>query len=405
MLERFYDGPFTAPIPTGAAAPAPDLVAEIAVLPQVLATPEPQVPALRDWSYRWNESLAEWGGRFSHWVDWTDADTALVASALNPQVEQLVDGLIERWAWIWPDVAAQVLPAAEPRFVSTLTELCARDPRYRNKRDAFGRNWLDTALHEGLFEHFRRRRQWPAPTAHSCRICGRIFPPETLSHWMRQYGSTRYCSSCCCRARGGFRGGSPEMLRAAIRAATNALGFIPAQAISATADLNGLEDQSRDRAFGAMVCLPDPDDAAVTLGITGRAGRWLAILQASGVVGDAWRPSKGTMCFARDGHACRSLGERSLDDFMSSRGLRHEPEPYWPVHAALNPGGMLRADWRLEDGTLVEYAGLMETPSYAERIAMKQRLAMETGHRLLIIAPPDLARLVDVFAPWLPSRR
>lgn len=360
---------------------------------------------LRDWSYRWNESLAEWGGRFSHWVEWTDVDTALVASALNSKVEAMVDALIEHWAWIWPDVAAQVVPAREPPFVATLTELYARDRRYRRKQDAFRQNWLDTALHEGLFEHFRRSRQWPSPTAQSCRVCGRIFPPETLSHWMRQYGPPRYCASCCCRARTGFRGTSADTVRSAVQAATNALGFIPAQGISATADLNGLEHRTRDRTLAAMVCLPDPDDAAATLGITGRSGRWLAVLQASGVVGDAWRPSKGTMCFATDGHACRSLGERSVDDFMSSRGLHHEPEPHWPFHATLNPQGALRADWRLQDGTLVEYTGLMETASYAEGVAKKVRLATDTGHRLLLIAPPDLARLEDAFAPWLPLRR
>ena len=87
---------------------------------------------------------------------------------------------------------------------------------------------------------------------------------------------------------------------------------------------------------------------------------------------------------------------------MSRRGLHHEPEPHWPVHSVLNPRGTLRADWRLQDGTFVEYTGLLETPSYAEGVAKKVRLATEIGHRLLIIAPPDLARLEDVFAPWLP---
>ena len=185
--------------------PASDLVAEIAVLPEVLSTPEPQIPVLRDWSYRWDESLATWGGRFSHWVDWSDADTTLIASALTPEVDELVDGLIERWAWMWPDVAAQVVPTREPGFIPTLTGLYSRDLRYRRKQDAFARNWLDTALHEGLFEHFRHERRWSAPRAQPCHVCGRIFPPETLSHWMRQYGPPRYCASCCCRARNGSR--------------------------------------------------------------------------------------------------------------------------------------------------------------------------------------------------------
>jgi len=398
--ERFFDGPFSAPTSRGPAQVPSDLLDFVPSLAQVLETSDPSIPALRDFSYRCDEPMKLWGGRMSHWVDWTTSDTALVASTSDSGVVALVEELIARWSWAWPDVAAQVLPLRMPDFLARLTQACASDPRYKRKRHGFRRDWLDTALHEGLFEHFRTSHRWPDPVAQHCGSCGRLFAPETLSHWMRQYGPARYCASCCCRARNGCVSHSADAVRSAVRDATAALGFIPAQDIAGTADLNSLEGPPRDRAMAALICLPEVRAAATALGITQVSGRWLAILQACGVVGDAWRPAMGTMCFAQDGHACRSLGERSIDDFMARSGIEHIAEPHWPIHPTINPDGRLRADWRLRDGTLVEYVGLMETASYRQRIAEKTLLAADLNQRLLVISPEDLQTLDKVFERW-----
>lgn len=120
---------------------------------------------------------------------------------------------------------------------------------------------------------------------------------------------------------------------------------------------------------------------------------WLSVLQEIGLVGDAWRPAYGTYCLAADGHPCRSLFERQIDDWLHAHNVEHEVEPTWPRHPTFNPSGRLRADWRLRDGTYVEAAGMMERPVYAAKVAMKVQLAAATNVRLIVIEPNDLGML------------
>ena len=120
------------------------------------------------------------------------------------------------------------------------------------------------------------------------------------------------------------------------------------------------------------------------------------MLQQAALIGEAWRPARGTYCFAADGHACRSLAERTIDDFLTANGIAHESEP-------LYPGSKRRADWRLSDGTLVEYAGLLGDADYAVRIAEKRSMAEVAGIRLVILIPEDLPDLDRALRPWITS--
>ncbi|MCQ6556875.1 hypothetical protein NPS70_27355 [Streptomyces sp. C10-9-1] len=119
------------------------------------------------------------------------------------------------------------------------------------------------------------------------------------------------------------------------------------------------------------------------------------MLRATSIVPDAWRPARGTYCTAADGHPCRSLAERTVDDWLSLHGVEHQIEPVWPAHPELNAHGRLRADWQLADGTYVEYAGLTND-DYLAKIRTKQQLALHTGIKLIVITPPDLANLSEL---------
>lgn len=99
--------------------------------------------------------------------------------------------------------------------------------------------------------------------------------------------------------------------------------------------------------MAGLIVAPTPTDAKGVLGPT-----WLSVLQAADLVGDAWQPARGTYRLASDGHLCRSLAERTVDDFLTARGIAHVPEPTCP-------GSNSRADWGVPDGTFVEYAGLL----------------------------------------------
>jgi hypothetical protein len=210
---------------------------------------------------------------------------------------------------------------------------------------------------------------------------------------MRRYGTARYCAACCCRARNGRGHATREETIAAIRAVVAHLSVIPPQAFAISADIAALAEERRDLAMAVLICLPRPEIAAEALGISSQRGKWLGVLLAAGVVDTAWRPARGTLCIAKDGHACRSLGERTIDDYLGAQGIAHEPEPPWPRHPRLNPNGRLRADWRLADGTYVEYAGMLEDDAYAAKIATKVRLAQEMNLPLLVITRADLLNL------------
>ena len=123
---------------------------------------------------------------------------------------------------------------------------------------------------------------------------------------------------------------------------------------------------------------------------------WLKCLVASGVLEDGLlRTSRGVRCIARDGHECNSLAEMEIDNWLHMQGVTHEREPAYPVHPKYNSNGMLRADFRV-GGFLIEYAGLLDDPVYAEKMEKKKLLAIEIGVQLITLTPNDLSRLERV---------
>lgn len=115
------------------------------------------------------------------------------------------------------------------------------------------------------------------------------------------------------------------------------------------------------------------------------------------------RPSFGTYCTAKDGHFCRSLLERVIDDFMSLNKIYHEPEPSYPLDDELNANGSLRADWQLADGTFVEAFGLLGRTDYARKAENKRKLARKHNVRLVEIRPEDTCRLDEILNDWIPK--
>ena len=92
-----------------------------------------------------------------------------------------------------------------------------------------------------------------------------------------------------------------------------------------------------------------------------------------------------------------------VDDFLFDHNIPHTLHPLYPHHISLNPRTSLIADWQLNDGTLVEYFGLMTKPWYAAKAKRKQRLADATGLQLISVFQEDLkfARLRELFQDFL----
>jgi len=95
---------------------------------------------------------------------------------------------------------------------------------------------------------------------------------------------------------------------------------------------------------------------------------------------------------AEDGHECRSLAEKLIDDWLYKNGLAHVTEPFYPVDAVLNPNGLMRADWQVED-FFIEYFGLVGLEDYEEKMKVKRRICEKHGIRLVAIMQEDLPNL------------
>ena len=405
--SRYFDGPFTAERPTGPTAAPADLLEAVPCLAETLASPNRDLPALRDHSWRCGEPLGHkaW---LSDWFDeWTADDAEILAGTwTDPEWDAIVLKGIAEFSFRWPPKVARTIHLRHPDAVNALGAAHDADPRFSRKRDAHRDRWVETALTIGLHELYRHRVEWPNPEAMLCPICGRAFAPETLSPWSRwidRLGPLRYCHSCLVRALNGRPDAvTPEYVRAAVSGLAAALEFVPTTNIRQV-DIGAIGDERRrDVVMANLMCLPTPDACAEGLGIEGGRGKWLHILQASGVVGDTWRPARGTLCVARDGHACRSLGERSIDDWLSANDIAHECEPSWPEHSELNPAKLKRADWLLPGNVFVEYAGMLGDAEYQAKLDKKIELAQQEGITLLVLTPDDLIDLGGVFSAWCP---
>jgi len=160
----------------------------------------------------------------------------------------------------------------------------------------------------------------------------------------------------------------------------------------------------RTRSLLLRMLVPSPGWPVAGIGrLDGRKPRsWSEWLSEAGVLAGGWRPSRGLISTATDGHLCHSMLERHIDDFLAVHGIEHEREPMYPYDEEVNVNGM-RADWQLADGTLVEALGFPNDPSYQAKVAAKRLLAGAYSLRLIEITPEDLGLLPVLFSDWLPA--
>jgi len=343
------------------------------LLVQALAEPV-ATPVERDWSFRRNDHE----GGFNRY-GWNDYDQQLLEACWDDEATELAEGLISNYGAMWPWPMPRAVAARHPRLSQAVLDLAIRRligqrHTYADHPDAVS----ELALMYGSFDRLRRDHDWPDPVTLECRVCAARFSEAVISPWMiRQYGPPRYCASCCVRARNGLGYEDDGALLRAIRILAAAIDGIPSQNIHQTISIAGLDPERRDRAMVGLIVGPHPA---------------LPLLQRAGIVGEAWRPARGTYCFAADGHPCRSLAERVVDDWLASRSIAHTLEPTYP-------GSNKRADWLLADGTFIEYAGMMGDADYRARMEEKRRLAGAAGVRLVILLPEDLVDLSRVLGP------
>ena len=100
-----------------------------------------------------------------------------------------------------------------------------------------------------------------------------------------------------------------------------------------------------------------------------------------------------------DGHACNSLGEQTICNFLHANGIEHLREPKYSDLANSDDEALVRyfkGDFRVKD-VIFEYAGLEGSTDYDQKLAAKLNAANNLGLKTVVIRPSDLNRLPEVF--------
>ncbi|MCF7793555.1 MAG: hypothetical protein K9N09_07350 [Candidatus Cloacimonetes bacterium] len=101
---------------------------------------------------------------------------------------------------------------------------------------------------------------------------------------------------------------------------------------------------------------------------------------------------RGIRCVSEDGHECKSLEEKQIDDWLYRNDIIHEKEPFYPIDNDFNPRRKKRADW-IVNNTYIEYLGLIGNKKYDKKTEEKISLARKLNFQLILLSPNDLENL------------
>ena len=367
-------------------------------------TVESRSGRISDWGYRSGEPdgpfAGSWFHQYSWWNDWCQSR---FDELWTDEADRVTDDLADEYWFYWPWLIGRALITGAPAMYERILAFAKDEDRPGPAHIDLNPHAISDQLATlGAFHAVRRRRTWPEPSPAVCPTCGQDFWNGDVRPWAIQaFGPVRYCMDCCFRVRFGDPRATwfEDEVKAALHDLRDAFGAIPAQSFSAGRTPHDGSPEERDHRIRALLAMPPVETIKRVLG----QQDWLGTLRAAGLIGETWRPSRGTWCHASDGHRCRSLLEKAIDDWFTANSVPHECEPRWPRHPELNPSGAKRADWLLPDGTYVECAGMLENKDYAEKIALKQQLARAVGLALIVVGPTDMHRLGQIFRRQLES--
>jgi hypothetical protein len=298
---------------------------------------------------------------------WTDAHDKLLAD------------LIGRWQWVWSSFVLEAVKEATPgdrvERWRAKDPLCSRYSWYNVLRQ-FCESRADRL---GLTNAIRKP-QWRI-----CPLCTERYIESSLPYALvARLGVDQldFCAPCLKRTvlQGtGDRNATRDGVLSYVRDLAAVIGAIPPQGFGeGRDDLRDLDTESR------LELLKVLDRKPTTARVKELYGSWLNTLLEAGVLpGETRRTSRGTQTFAKDGHICYSLGEKTIDDWLSARGIAHEREPRYPE-------GNFRADWAVGD-VLIEYFGLAGDTAYDEKSEQKMFICRRHGVRLVAVYASDLA--------------
>lgn len=288
----------------------------------------------------------------------------------NVQHDKMLENSILEWQWQW--YLEIQLEGITPPYI--LTELTTERGWY-NKIILFAVNRV---------KELRLDRKIRKPKWNKCPLCGQKFVEDSLPHpFMRRLGVNQldFCSPCLKElffGISGNNGASKVDVIMFLRDLSNALQRIPSQTYGSLPD-DFIDLSTKERLIVFKILKNRPTLERVK----SLFGSWMnALIEANLLNEDAQRMSRGIKCLAKDGHVCKSLGEKTIDDFLHARKIDHVKEPSYPT-------GNQRADFRVKD-ILIEYFGLKGQPDYDKRMKEKQRICKENGIKMISIYPSDV---------------
>lgn len=334
------------------------------------------------------------------WDRWWNGTREVFESLWSPELDELVDSTIDQFRSTWLMHVETRLPTEHPVFFSQInTEALWPANPYAEVHSPIEPPLPYRITWEGFFEQTLKRRTWNFPTEAACVVCGcRHYMDASHRNFRTALGGPGLCGPC---GRSALWGDAVPVdvdrsLRG-IRSFVEVAGHIPPSGFRSSFALGGLDSARQGLILAAATAVGDVSQLRAAMG----GIPWIAVLQRAGVVGETWRPSRGTMCLADCGHQCRSLGEKSVCDWLRRHSIDHSTEPRYPQHPEYNPTGSLRADWLVGDH-FIEFAGMLQNPDYAAKMATKRTLADALGIRLTVLTPEDLPRLVQRLCFLLP---
>jgi hypothetical protein len=310
-------------------------------------------------------------------ADASFAKNAHIAKWWSSKQDLTLRNCVESHQWGWPwHIREEIEAITSPEVIENWRR---EDPVCSSSA------WYNVLMYFAIaranalgLDNLVRSPQWKV-----CPLCDNRFVEDSLPEpLVRRLGVNQidFCSPCLAGTLFAMSDqASREEVLQYIRDLAEVTGRIPPQDFgSGEYDIRDLTTIERLAVLGVLRRKPSTEH------VKNLFDSWFAALVASGVLSsDAQRMSRGIRSLASDGHVCLSLGERTIDDFLSVRGIPHEKEPKYP-------DGQHRADFLVGD-IFIEYLGLAGDPDYDAKTILKERMCRKSGRTLLLVFPRDLA--------------
>lgn len=243
----------------------------------------------------------------------------------------------------------------------------------------------------------REAREHPAQQPLSCRLCDGSVEVRRSDEELQPY-----CDDCCNDAREGlfFDRGFDGDWCDAVSWSLKVLAEIEFGGPPAKEQLAQLPPVGAQSDLLMLCRMLTARSHMTVLGSARKSYSWTDWLAKAGLLTNGFRTSRGVTVTAKDGHICRSLLERQIDDFFYDNGIEHEVEPHYPYDPEINITGY-RADWKLSDGTFVEALGFPNDAAYMAKADRKITLARKHQIRLVTVTHADTANLARIFEAWV----